>query len=329
MPSQTQEKDPPDDVGNDADAEAAFAASFDGKDSPPAKQPTEKKPGKDGGDGKGTAPAAAPAATPAPSTAPVAAPPAGKDGVPPAPPPAKTPPPSSEPPPSPPPAPATDTNAAILAEQRRIYGRMGQLADEIAKLRAAPPPPAPNAPPTAAPPAMKVELKRLAEEYPDLAPHLGEDLAELLAGFTPGKASDPKEIETLIKQRVDEGVAQFRAQMRDAAVDDAHPTWRNDLFTEDAVTKEKRPSADYVAWRTSIGEQEAQAFEGSQNPHFVIRKLTGFYEWKAKAAKDEADKQERLKAATQPQGASRGNPPSLSDDEAEQKGFEEGFNGIK
>jgi hypothetical protein len=113
---------------------------------------------------------------------------------------------------------------------------------------------------------------------------------------------------------VSQRVSQETARLRDDAVTDAHPNWQADLFTKDPAGQ-KTPTADYLAWKKSIGEDEAKAFENSDNPYHVIRKLTGFYEWKnaaakaqAQAAQAEAEKQQRLKNAVAPQGVPRASP---------------------
>ncbi|MGH8430375.1 MAG: hypothetical protein ACREUF_08225, partial [Solimonas sp.] len=75
----------------------------------------------------------------------------------------------------------------------------------------------------------------------------------------------------------------------------------------------------------TMTEDEARAFENSQNPTFVNRKLDQFYDWRNKAAKAETEKQQRLKAALTPQGGARAGQQTMSDEEAERKAFEDAY----
>lgn len=307
---------------NDADALAAFQAGFDGKDLPPATQPTEKPAAEASQDGKPATPASAatatadaeidPARTAAVTGEDDTAATAPKDGAPP----------KTEPAQAAPPTPATQPQVDMAAEVRKLYGRIGQLTDEVKQLKTGKE--AEGKPAV----ATRVELKRLAAEYPDLAPHLTEDLAEVLTGLGGAKA-DPKQVEELVQQRVQEGIARETARMREAMVnemvEDVHPNWQADVFAVDAAGR-KAVSADYAAWRATLGAEQAQAFESSTNPHLVIRRLGEFYAFKAKAASEAAAKQQRLKQAVTPQGVPRASPQTMSEDEAMRKGFEAGFN---
>jgi len=318
------ESDRSDNQQDQADAEAAFNASFEGKDIPAATKPLEKtEPAKkDETAAQAAIPAAA--ATP-PAQAPAGQQPASTEQQPQAtaaPAAASTP----EAAPTPAPSPKADDAAEMRAELRKVYGRIGQLNDELRQLKTAK---EAEGKPAA---ATQVELSRLKAEYPDLADVLTEDLAKALGGLA-AKGSDPKEVEDLVNQRVETRAAQIAADLRDAAVLDAHPNWKQDLFTQDQATGQKTPTADYLAWRKTLSEDEARGFETSTNPYRVIRGLTSFYDWKKKAAdaaaaatKAQAEKQQRLEQAVTPQGVPRASPPTLSDDEAMRKGFEEGFN---
>lgn len=215
--------------------------------------------------------------------------------------------------PSPAPTPAPfDTQA----EFRKLHGRIGDLNSQLqqalkAKEEA-------GKPATATP----LELKRLKEQYPDLAGFLQEDLAESLTSLAP-KAADPNEIKGLIDQGVAQGVARQMAKLRDAQVTAAHEHWKTDLYAD---LKTGTKTAEYQAWLKTMPDAEAKAFEDSTNPYLVINKLNQFYDWKGKEAKAKTEKDERLKAAITPKGVPRAGQQTMSDDEALAKGFSEGFN---
>lgn len=208
-------------------------------------------------------------------------------------------------------APAYDAQAAIRKLQGQI-GDLNSLLREQMKAKADAGKPA-----TATP----LELKRMKDQFPELAEYLQEDLAETLAAFAP-KGSDPKEVQDLIEKGVARGIGAEMAQLRDAAVTDRHENWKTDLYA-DLKTGAKTP--EYQAWLKTMSEADGQAFENSTNPYFVIKRLDSFYEFKNKAARAKTQKDERLAAAVTPQGVPRAGQQSLSDEEALRKGFEAGF----
>jgi hypothetical protein len=213
--------------------------------------------------------------------------------------------------PTPAPQPAAE-EPELRALVRNLHGHVGALKDEIAQLK--------KTKEEAGKPATltPVELKRMKAEFPEMSQFLQEDMAEVLANIAP-KGIDPKEIETLVSSQVERA----KAQLREESVNDAHPNWKKDCWVD-------RPggtrTAEYLAWLKTMPEADATAFENSLSPAFVNRKFSEFYDWKNKAAKAETDKQNRLKAAVTPQGVPRAGQSTVSDAEAEAKGFAEGFN---
>ena len=218
--------------------------------------------------------------------------------------------------PAPTQAPVSSAEEELRKEVRALHGRFGEINRELQTLKTAK---ASDGEPAKLTP---VELKRLKVEYPEIESRLREDIAETLAGLVP-KAPDPKEVETLVQQRVAQATAAEAAKLRNAAVTDAHPDWLKDLFV--VQDGKKADSASYQAWKKTMSDEEVKSFEQSDNPYQVIRKLNQFYDWRKQQAQDEAKKQQRLKDAIAPTGSARAGPPNLSDDEAMRKGFEEGF----
>jgi hypothetical protein len=247
-----------------------------------------------------------PAATPAPTPAPTeeAQPATGTEDV-------KGTEAAQTPAPSPAPAPAPfDAQAEI----RKLNGRIGDLNSQLhASLKAKE---EAGKPATLTP----LEMKRMKEQYPELAEDLTADIADALATLSP-KSADPKEIETLVTQRVQREMA----ILREAAVTDRHETWKTDLWVGGNLGAERVRTPEYAAWVKTLPEAEAQAFENSDNPSFVNRKLDQFYDWKGKAAKAKTDQEERLKANLTPRGVPRAGQQTISDEEAARKGFDEGF----
>ena len=220
---------------------------------------------------------------------------------------------AAQPAPSPEPTPAPyDAQAAIRKLQGQIGDLNSLLREQMKKKEEAGKPAVVTA----------VELKRMKEEYPELAQFLQEDLAESLSALAP-RGPDSKELHELIDRGVAQGVEARMAELREAAVTDRHERWKTDLYA-DLKTGQKTP--EYQAWLKTMSEAEGKAFEASQNPYFVIKKLDAFYEWRDKAAKAKQQQQDRLKANITPQGVPRAGQATPSDEEAMRKGFEAGFN---
>lgn len=207
----------------------------------------------------------------------------------------------------------------VHAELRKLHGRIGSLNDQLQQ--------ALKAKETEGKPAVlsPVALSRMKSEYPELADMLEGDISDVLANLAQ-KTVDPKEIAAMVARQVaDETFA-----MRKEALNDRHETWEKDCWA-DQPGGTRTP--DYAAWLNTMTQEDAAAFENSQNPAFVIRKLDQFYDWKGKknqatesVARTQAEKKQRLTAAITPQGTARAGPQTQSDEEALNKGFAEGFN---
>ena len=215
--------------------------------------------------------------------------------------------------PEPTPAPVYDAQAAIRKLQGQIGDLNSLLREQMKKKEEAGKPPTVTA----------VELRRMKEQFPELAEFLQEDLAESLAALAP-KAPDPTEVQGLIEKGVSQGVAQQMAVMREQIVTDSHPAWKTDLWQDGQLGTQR--TADYAAWLKSMPPEQAKAFEESENPFYVAKRIAEFYEWRDKAAKAKQQQQDRLKAGITPKGVPRAGQPTMSDEEALRKGFEAGFN---
>lgn len=204
----------------------------------------------------------------------------------------------------------------LRAEVRKLHGRIGALNDQLIQ--------ALRAKETEGKPAVlsTVRLERLKAEYPEIADILEADLVATMSSLSQ-KEADPKAIEEMVTSRVAERVAAEAFAMRKEAVTDRHPNWATDCWTDEPGGTR---TPEYQAWINTMTEDEASAFENSQNPSFVNRKLEQFYDWKSKAAQAEAEKQNRLQAAITPQGTARAGPKTMSEEEAERRAFEDSFN---
>lgn len=221
-----------------------------------------------------------------------------------------------------PPAPSpAQGDPELRAEIRKLHGQFGALNDLVRKTMQTRE--AEGKPATLS----AVELKRMKAEYPDMAAFLEEDLAHVMSGLKP-QQQDPTEIDNRVSERVTQLLAaeraNLRAELRTDAVTDRHESWKTDLWVGGELGKTRTP--EYVAWLKTMPEAEAAQFESSDSPAYVSRKLDQFYDWKNKAAQAEATKKNRLAAAVTPTSGARASPQTMSDADAELKGFEQGFN---
>lgn len=195
---------------------------------------------------------------------------------------------------------ATELNA-MKGQLRDANGRIGALNDLLRQTREQ------KKEEGKAPVLTAVELKRMKEQYPELADSLTADISDMMA--TIAKPQDKDEVSRLIEEKVAELSLADRKQM----LTDEHPDWQE-------LTK----GSELWAWIATLQPAEAEAFKNSMNPLYVAKKLTVFKAWRdAPKTKDES--QERLEAAITPKGVPRTSKSSMSDDEAMLKGFEEGF----
>jgi hypothetical protein len=277
-----------------ADAAAGFKAGFEGADgTPPAPEPEPVEPA-----AGTTAPAAEPAAA-APATEP------------------QTP---AEPAQPESPAPADEPKLAGLTEVqikallaqstqvadmskqlRNAFGMIGELKQRLTQS---------NAAPVAAEQKVKIELKRLTAEYPDIAPLLAEDLAELPSGSS--QAQIDAAIETRVQSHLKEASDQ-RVKDEIDALADAHPDW-------EAV----RDSDDLDLWLSTQAEDYRAKFRNTNSAAFVSRGLDKFKSWKEQGDATRQRNADRLNRAITPKGGGGPGPQPLTDQAAFSKGFESG-----
>ena len=209
------------------------------------------------------------------------------------------------------PSPKTD-DVDLRGEMRKLHGKIGALNDQLQT--------ALKAKETDGKPAVlsPVALTRLKAEYPELSDLLEGDITEAIASLAAKKA-DPKEIEELVAR----GVAKELHADRHERLLERHENWVKDLWVDQPGGT---PTQAYQDWLKTMPEADVHAFNTSESPAFISRKLDNFYEWRVKQTKTQAEKQNRLKAALTPQSESKGSSQTMSEEEAERKAFEDSFN---
>ena len=193
--------------------------------------------------------------------------------------------------------------AEMKAQVRSANGRIGALNDLLHKANEKKAEGKPAALTT-------VEMRRMKEAYPELAEDLSADINEALANLK-STAQDPDEFARL----VDERVAKAAHEMRKETLAERHPDW-----------EDVKKSESFWKWMDALPEADRTAIQTSASPTFVASKLDVFKAWRDKGAKTKQQSQERLESAITPTSSAGTGKTTLSDEEAMQKAFAEGFN---
>jgi hypothetical protein len=162
-------------------------------------------------------------------------------------------------------------------------------------------------------------LKRLSQEYGQLAESLAEDLSEILetpASSSIDKESLMKDVDTRLDTRTQEALSSVGEMVSEGILNFISPGW-----------KSKLESKEYGEYLDSLPSGERKKIEDSGEPAFVAESIKNFEAWdttrkQAKTDKDKADKTKARnldKAAAQPKGVSRATAPAggNKDDELE------------
>lgn len=182
-------------------------------------------------------------------------------------------------------------------ETQKIYGKFGELQREIKKLSEGKPSG-----------FTRESLKRLGEEYPEIADTLAEDLAGLTFG---GSSSfDPTELTQQMKASLDGEVAALTRNFEVKLLTLKHPDWR-----------EKRATPEYQLWYGTLPPEKQAEIYTSTDGLFAAKALDEFDSWRNKGTRQKTN---RLERAITPTGA----PPEpsrnkLSDEAAFEAGRKE------
>lgn len=187
------------------------------------------------------------------------------------------------------------------------------------------------APATATPAAAKLtveKLKRMSENFPDIAEALMEDLKEIsiaaqgMPAAEVTKLLDERtaqantEIQTRIDTAIDKRIPKKDAQKAEAYLTRTDPKWLEDINTK-----------EFGAWLATLDEYESADIRESDDPRVVKTALADFRKWRddqQKAAAQPTSKQ-RLEAALTPQGQ----PGKGSSEPSEEEAFAAGYNSVR
>lgn len=159
------------------------------------------------------------------------------------------------------------------------------------------------------------KLKRLSQEFPEIAEMLAEDLNGLIGQG--GQAFDPAQIEQIVTPRVqalEERMAKKEQELEIRALTKQHRDWR------EVATFEQQPDGriawknqQFGQWADKLPAESRQKLLQSNDADFLSEQLTEF----KKAVKPRVAQKQSLEAAVIPRGLSGQTQPSeLADEEA-------------
>lgn len=202
-------------------------------------------------------------------------------------------------------------------EIQKVYGKFGELNRAIQNLQRG-----------NSPRAIKGALKKLRDEFPDVAEVLEEDLSGIFpaapadAGTagTEGQGTEtprPDDIDARVKTAVDEAVARVREETGKRLLTFMHPKWETDVKTK-----------PFLEFMQQLPEADRVKYGDSDDPVVAAECFTKFYDWKkAKESKPSSKPnprhQERLESAITPSGEGAPPPNALDDEAAFVAGFKE------
>lgn len=200
------------------------------------------------------------------------------------------------------------------AEVRKLHGEIGNINRTLKQLQAAKPGDAPADEDELA--AALKNAEKVAEEFPEIAGPLVKALKAFHAKAAlakPEPEADPEpqaqHAQTSEAQPIDLEVERQKARQQAAidAINELHP----DRF-------KVKESPEFKSWIASKTPEYQQRFWTSWNPAVVAQTLDEF-----KASRTaRTRRQERLDAATQPQGTGVGGPSTIPDEEGFRIGYE-------
>lgn len=182
----------------------------------------------------------------------------------------------------------------LKERESKVFGTLGALRQSLDALKAQPQQ-------QAAP--MQLNLRRLQQEYPEMAESLLEDLKESMAGGT--AQFDPSTVDRVVDERLNSVTKTYELKLLSMM----HKDWR---------TIPKSP--EFEQWKGTLPPDELQVVNDSWDAISVGESLTKFKSWREQTAQSKQQRQSRLEAAVTPRGT-RKPTPSMTDEDAFVAGF--------
>jgi hypothetical protein len=184
------------------------------------------------------------------------------------------------------------------AEIRKVHGKIGEINRAVQELQK-------NQGNTAAVKLAGVKLTRLAEEYPELANVLAQDLSE--SGAEGGTTQPTVNVaEEVAKVRED-----LSKEMQANLLTIQHRDWHQ-------VIK----SPEFADWKQTLPEADRTEIDNSWNAMYLGEKLTAFKAWHTERQTGASQRRQRMERATTPRGSTASVKPLPM---SEEDGFNAAF----
>lgn len=180
----------------------------------------------------------------------------------------------------------------LKERESKVFGSLGALRQAVDALKAQPSPQA------AAP--VNIALKRLSQEYPEMAESLMEDLKESLGGVG-GQSFDPMAVDRIVSEKLESTSKSYELKLLSVM----HPDW-----------KTIPESPEFAQWKGTLAPDELQIVNESWDAIAVGDTLTKFKAWKTQTSQAKQNRQSRLEAAATPTRGARTPTPSLTENDA-------------
>jgi hypothetical protein len=183
----------------------------------------------------------------------------------------------------------------LKERESKVFGTLGALRQAVDALKAQPQQQA------AAP--VNIALKRLSQEYPEMAASLMEDLKE--SQFGGGSQFDPSVVDRAIGEKLESVTKTYELKLLSMM----HKDWRT-----------IPQSPEFAQWKGGLPPDELQVVNDSWDAISVGESLTKFKAWKETNTQAKQQRQSRLEAAVTPRGT-RKPTPSMTEEDAFIAGF--------
>lgn len=214
---------------------------------------------------------------------------------------------------------------AARSEVRKNFGQIGELKKTLTELRGQI-----AAGGNASRKITAETLKRVNEELPGLGDALAQDLAEIFGSPAIQAEADKAQASAEAKGQTFDSEAFFAQKIGPALEQlEARANERAELRIVKSVHRDFEAvvkSPEFSSWLTALPEDRQKTIRESDDGFVAADAVTEFKAWRDKAAKQKADKANRLDRATTPSGDRRQSGHVPNDEEAE---FNRGFNSVK
>jgi hypothetical protein len=173
-----------------------------------------------------------------------------------------------------------ETNNMSTAEIRKLHGKIGEINRSLIELQKS------NQGNSAPVKLAGVTLKRLHEEYPELAELLAQDLNE--SGTAGEEAAQPS-------VNFDEKVAQVKEDLTKEMQTNLLRIQHRDFLT---VIQ----SPDFSVWKQTLPAEDQAELDNSWDAMYLGEKITAFKDWHAQKQTGANQRKERLSRAITPRG---------------------------